>query len=255
MADQIWVISSYLRDKYARLSNAPENVHIIPTIIDCRNWRLPPEPDASPLVLLYAGSFTEQDDIEKIAAALSFLRRKNVAFRMRFLGADPQNHRVQSLKLLLNELKIADSVQLFGFQPAETVKQEISNANILINLRTNSLWSRSGLSTKLSEYLAAGRAVLTTNVGDTSRYVKNDESGLVVEPDAPPERIASELKRVIEEPALRRKLAAGARQVALNHFDVPVVQKVLSRVLETLPNRQLQPNQGNSKRSAHPVRR
>src|SRR6266566_1182385 len=34
LANEIWVISSYLREKYARLSGRPESVRIIPTIID-----------------------------------------------------------------------------------------------------------------------------------------------------------------------------------------------------------------------------
>jgi glycosyltransferase involved in cell wall biosynthesis len=234
MADQIWVISSYLQEKYARLSDRPDIVRIIPTIINCREWTLPPEPEQKPPVLLYSGSFTEQDDIEKLALVLGCLKRRQVGFKARFLGADPKNCRVQRLHSLLATQEIENSVDLLGFQPAEVVKREVASANVLLNLRTSSLWSRSGLSTKLSEYLAAGRAVLTTNVGDNARYVQDGESAIVVGPDDPAERIAQRLSDALEDPDVRRRLATGARKAALRHFDVPVVQKCLAEALDRL---------------------
>jgi glycosyltransferase involved in cell wall biosynthesis len=236
-ADQIWVISSYLQEKYARLSERPEIVRVIPTIVDCAAWNLPPEPAQHPPVLLYSGSFTEQDDIEKLTLVLGCLKRRKVAFRARFLGAAPENSRVQRLHSLLKTEQLTDAVELLGFQPAEVVKQEVAKANVLLNLRACSVWSRSGLSTKLSEYLAAGRTVLTTNVGDNARYVRDDESAIVVNPDDSPEHVAERLSRVLASADLRRKLANGARQAALSHFDIPVVQQRLAEALDQLSMR------------------
>jgi glycosyltransferase involved in cell wall biosynthesis len=235
MADQIWVISSYLREKYARLSSRPEIISIIPTIVDCAAWELPAEPLLNPPMLLYSGSFTEQDDIEKSALVFGCLKREKVDFRARFLGADPNNPRVQHLRGLLHAQDVNDCVELLGFQPAEEVKREVARANVLLNLRTSSLWSRSGLSTKLSEYLASGRTVLTTNVGDNALYVQDGESAIVVHPEDPPAHVANRLGQVLQNPELRRKLGKGARQAALRHFDVPVISTRLQQSLETLP--------------------
>jgi glycosyltransferase involved in cell wall biosynthesis len=231
MADEIWVISSYLREKYAPLSGRPESVRIIPTIIDCAAWNLPPEPDHRSPVILYSGSFEEQDDTERLVHALGLLKRQNVDFRMRLLGARPGHAQVERLKSLAQQLGIERAIELKGFCPAAVVKQEIADANILVNLRTNSLWGKSGLSTKLSEYLAAGRAVLTTDIGDNARYVEHGRSALVVRADDPAEKVAAVLKDALERPELRRQLGAGARQAALRHFDVPVVQKTMAEGL------------------------
>jgi glycosyltransferase involved in cell wall biosynthesis len=228
LADQLWVISSYLQEKYVRLSGHPERVRIIPTIVDCKAWSLPSEPAHAVPILLYSGSFGEQDDIEKLVHGMSYLKSQKVIFRMRFLGADPGLERVRRLKSLVSALGIQDNIEILGFCPAEIVKQEVANANILVNLRTNSVWGRSGLSTKLSEYLAAGRTVLTTDIGDNARYVEHGRSALVVSPDSSAETIAGLLKHVIEHAEERQALGTGARQAALTHFDVPVVQKIIS---------------------------
>jgi glycosyltransferase involved in cell wall biosynthesis len=231
-AAQIWVISSYLHEKYARLSGRPSRVWIIPTIIDCAAWSLLPEPDNPCPVILYSGSFGEQDDTEKLVQVLGCLKRQKMDFRMRFLGGKPGLPQVERLKSLAKEQGIENAIELKGFCPAAIVKQEITNANILVNLRTNSLWGRSGLSTKLSEYLAAGRAVLTTDIGDNARYVEDGKSALVVSPDAPAEKVAAVMKAALERPDWRRQLGAGGRQAALKHFDVQVVQKSMNEALE-----------------------
>jgi len=234
MADQLWVISSYLKEKYARLSRHPERVRIIPTIVDCEAWKVPPEPETPMPVILYSGSFGEQEDIAKTTEALGVLRRQNIPFRMRFLGADPQLPGVPVLRTLVKSLGLEDCVDIKGFCVAEVVKQEVAQASILVNLRTNSIWSQSGLSTKLSEYLAAGRTVLTTDIGDNARYVENGKSAIVVSVDDSAERVAAILKEPLQDPALRRRLGEGARQAALRHFDVPVVQRKMREALGEL---------------------
>jgi glycosyltransferase involved in cell wall biosynthesis len=238
MADQIWVISSYLQGKYARLCGHPERVRIIPTIIDCSAWPCIPEASRPAPVIVYCGSFAEQDDLEKLMVALGLLSQKNVSFHMRFIGGSTECVETQKLKRLSHQLGIQRSVEFVGFSPAETVKSEVMNANILVNLRGNSIWSRSGLSTKLSEYLAAGRTVLTTDIGDNRLYVQNDESALIASPDAPAEEIAKLLKRAIQDPQLRSRLGSGARNAALRHFDLPVVQ---SQIFEALGYLRIKP--------------
>jgi glycosyltransferase involved in cell wall biosynthesis len=232
VADEIWVISSYLKEKYARLSGHPERVRIIPTIIDCAAWQLPPEPDHRCPVILYSGSFGEQDDTERLVRALGCLKRQKVEFQMRFLGAKPGHKQVERLKSLAKEWDIERAIEVKGFCPTAVVKREIADANILVNLRSNSLWGKSGLSTKLSEYLASGRAVLTTDIGDNARYVENGRSALVVRADDPAEKVAAGLKEALERPEWRRQLGTGGRQAALKHFDVPVVQKLMGEGLQ-----------------------
>ena len=235
LADEIWVISSYLQNKYAQLSGHPERVRIIPTIINCNDWSFPPEPDNVSPVILYSGSFGEQDDNKKLVGALGLLKKQNTSFQMRFLGADPALPGVRPILSLLKESALESCTQVKGFCVADVVKQEVSQANLLVNLRSNSPWSRSGLSTKLSEYLASGRAVLTTDIGDNARYVEHGASALVVSPDAPQEKIAGVIKGALENRELRLRLGAGGRQAALKHFDTRVVQKTMAEALSQLP--------------------
>ncbi|HVV72460.1 MAG TPA: glycosyltransferase family 4 protein, partial [Verrucomicrobiae bacterium] len=184
--------------------------------------------------ILYSGSFGEQEDIAKLVEALGLLKRQKIAFRMRFLGADPALPGVSAMHTLVQKLDLGTFVEAKGFCVAEVVRQEVAQANILVNLRTNSIWSRSGLSTKLSEYLAAGRTVLTTDIGDNARYVEDRKSALVVSVEDSAERVAAVLREALENRDLRRRLGEGARAAALKHFDVPVVQRTIQEGMSEL---------------------
>jgi glycosyltransferase involved in cell wall biosynthesis len=237
MADGIVVISSYLKEKYTRLSRHPERVHVVPTIIDCQEWDFGEERPAEPPVILYSGGFGEHEDLDKLVDALAILQQRGVPFRMKFLGADPKYPRVGAVRARIRDLGLDSAVEMKGFSARSVVKEEVALAHVLMNLRTNSVWSRSGLSTKLSEYLASGRLVITTDIGDNARYVRHEESALVTSPDAPAFDVAALLERAIRDPGLRKRVGRGGRKAALAHFDVPVVQSQLQAILSALRKR------------------
>ena len=119
-----------------------------------------------------------------------------------------------------------------GFVPLAEVRRHICQANLLINIRADGVWSRSGLSTKLSEYLASGRMVITSDVGDVPVYLRDGESALFVSGAATVAEIAGAVDRALASPELRRRVGEAGRAVALRHFDLPVVQETLQAMLD-----------------------
>jgi glycosyltransferase involved in cell wall biosynthesis len=71
-------------------------------------------------------------------------------------------------------------------------------------------------------------------------YVRDEQSALVVPPEAKVEEVAQVLKHAIQNPQLRRQLGVGARLAALSHFDVPVVQRRIAEALDCI----VTPNSG-----------
>jgi glycosyltransferase involved in cell wall biosynthesis len=233
MADAIVTISHYLTDKYSNLSGRREKVHLVPTIIDCDIWNCGPEPLESVPTILYTGVLSEQDEIENVLTALSMLRNQGQRFRFVMLGGGSARaaEREERIKVQIASLNLTDVVESRGFVPLDQVRAEIQKANVLINIRRESIWSRSGLSTKLSEYLASGRLVLGSNVGEAAKYVKHGESALLVSQECSVEEIATMLGIALSSPDLRGRIGKAGRDVALQHFDLPVAQAKLRHVL------------------------
>ena len=70
---------------------------------------------------------------------------------------------------------------------------------------------------KLNEYIAAGRPVVATAVGDVATLMREHEIGLLA-PDQP-EDLAEATTQLLGAPALRDRLGRNARQVAEEVFD------------------------------------
>jgi glycosyltransferase involved in cell wall biosynthesis len=243
IADGIVVISRYLVEKYARLSRKPSKVHLIPTIIDCDAWKCAPEPAIDTPIILYTGCLGEQDEMENILIALAKLRDQGLRFKFVMLGGTAREdgcEREAQIGVQIRELKLTSMVERRGFVPLHQVRSELEKANILVNIRRDGVWSRSGLSTKLSEYLASGRLVVSSAVGDVGQYLKDDESALLVSPNCTPDEIAAAFGRALCSRELRARIGEGGRRVALTCFDVPVAQERLRSLFKGvfLPKRE-----------------
>lgn len=234
LADAIFVISTYLQRKYERLSRQPRKIHLIPTIVDCEAWRLPPEEQPNPTQLFYAGYLAPQDNLDVLAQALSELKRRDFEFRLAIAGCERGEKRLDQFLAQCRSLGIEQNVEVLGFLKHEKLKEQIARSHLLVNLRRRSTWSVSGQSTKLSEYLASGRAVLTTDLGDNARYVEHERSAFVVPPEVSSGDLACLLKRAFTDPELRIRVGAGGRRVAETHFDTPVVRERLRKILAAL---------------------
>jgi glycosyltransferase involved in cell wall biosynthesis len=234
MADAIFVISTYLQRKYERLSRQPQKIHLIPTIVDCEAWRMPPEDKPNPPRLFYAGYLAPQDDLGVLARALSKLKRGGFEFRLAVAGCSRGQKQLERFLAQCRGLDIEENVETLGFLKHQSLKEHIAHSHLLVNLRQRSTWSASGQSTKLSEYLASGRAVLTTDLGDNARYVEHERSAFIVSPEISPDQLADRLKRVLTDHELRIRIGAGGRRAAETHFGIPVIQERLRNILATL---------------------
>jgi glycosyltransferase involved in cell wall biosynthesis len=237
-AHALVVISHYLREKYGQLCGDPARVHLVPTLLDTKAWVLPAEVETREPVLLYSGAFGEQDDFDGLLDALDLLRRQGRAFRLVLLGGQARDgERVAALRARVDALGLTPRVEWPGFVPAVQVRERIARANLLLNLRRDGVWSRSGLSTKLSEYLASGRCVVASAVGDVGRYVRDAESALVVRPGASGAQLAPVLASALGSLELRRRIGAAGREVARQSFDLAVGQRLLEPVLRAMVSR------------------
>jgi glycosyltransferase involved in cell wall biosynthesis len=67
-----------------------------------------------------------------------------------------------------------------------------------------------GMSNALLEYMAAGRAIVATDVGANSTLIRDSEHGLIVPPDNP-EPLAESLERLLADSLLATRLGTAAR--------------------------------------------
>ena len=64
--------------------------------------------------------------------------------------------------------------------------------------------------------MASGLPVVALRAGGVGDIVRTGETGLLIEPTAPPPEFAAALIRLIDDPGLRHRTAASARAYALS---------------------------------------
>ncbi len=228
-ADAVVVISHYLKDKFAACG--ANRLTVVPTIVDLDFWRCdPPPPDARPRIF-YSGSFMDIYALDETIAALGELKAEGLDFEFHCIGnlrkPTPDLERV----LRLREQNGLTDVMTFGdLVPLQQVKQEIERSSVLLSIRKDSRLSRSGLSTKLSEYLASGRPVITSVVGDVPVYLRDGESAFLLE-NPTQDAIQQALRTCLTDPDTVRRIAAGGLAAAERHFGFAAVGRTLDRLL------------------------
>jgi glycosyltransferase involved in cell wall biosynthesis len=73
-----------------------------------------------------------------------------------------------------------------------------------------------GSPTKLFEYMAAGRPIVASAVGQIADVLRDEESALLVPPDDA-DALCRAILRLVDDQCLRQRLAAAARAAAEEH--------------------------------------
>jgi glycosyltransferase involved in cell wall biosynthesis len=94
-------------------------------------------------------------------------------------------------------------------------------------------WESFGLSA--AEAMASGLAVVASAVGGLTDYMVDGENGLLT-PAQNPEALATSIQRLVDDPVLRARLGAAARQTVAQ-FDERVVLERLGDILDRLAER------------------
>jgi glycosyltransferase involved in cell wall biosynthesis len=89
-----------------------------------------------------------------------------------------------------------------------------------------------GSPTKIFEYMAMGKAIVASRLGQIGEVLADNETALLVEPGNVSE-LASAIVKLVESPELRARLGARAREVAIEKH---TWRRNAARVLQAFDN-------------------
>lgn len=157
--------------------------------------------DASDPVIGTVGRLFRLKGVHVLLGAFVEVRRKLPRARLLIVGDGPERERLEAQA---GELEIAESVVFTGFQ-----REVVAHLRLFTVSAIPSVWQEPFPLAAL-ESLAAGVPVVGSATGGMPDIVTDGESGILV-PPGEPAALAQALARTLEDPALRERLAAGAR--------------------------------------------
>ena len=104
------------------------------------------------------------------------------------------------------------------------------NANVLALARPDSHQAQGGFPTKLGEYLATGKPVCVTSVGEISDYLKDNISAFIAEPGNVDSFIDA-LNRVLCNAKHAEYVGLNGKIVAEKEFSIDIQSKRLATFL------------------------
>lgn len=218
-ADAVTVASRALETLAWSLGASPARVLYLPNAIDDALPEAPPPPAAPgagaggpdrsrpPTLLLYTRFF--EFGLDFLLELLEALRRDHPAVRLVVAGQGlfQEERRLAELAAARG---LGGAIEDRGWVEPAALAELMASADAALYPFDDTLVNRSKSSVKLLELLAAGLPVVASAVGQNAEVIVDGQSGLLVPPgDAA--AFAHALGRLLDDAALRRRLAAGAR--------------------------------------------
>lgn len=163
-----------------------------------------------------------------LLAALALLRDRGVAFECDLAG-DGELRREVSAAIARHGL--GDRVRMLGALPHAELLSRIAagDYDLFALASTERAGEHEGIPVAAIEALAAGVPVVATRTGSLGELV-DAESGILV-PQRNPQLFAAALARLLEDPALRRRLGRAGRQRVLSEFTVEATTERLAGLI------------------------
>ena len=199
----------FLRDR-----GLPEGTpaSVVPNGADPSVWTPGRAQDGDAARVLYAGTLSAWQGVAELLMGLRRARRE-LPLTLTVAGHASRRRRKQ-VERMLRRLKVADAVELTGALTPEELVDRVRHADICVAPLRRDVRNRvQGCSPiKLFEYMAAERAILTTDLDCVREIVTPEQTALTVHMPKP-SRLAEQLLRLARDAELRTRLGRQARAV------------------------------------------
>lgn len=180
--------------------------------------------------MFYAGSLSEKKDgVERLIRAFSKVSQEYPNLSLKIAGAG-SSLRIDELKLIINKLGIVKKVQLLGEVQRTQMPDLLVNAKILTLPRPDSIQASGGFPTKLGEYLATGKPIIATRVGEIPNYLTNREVFLISPQYIEPE-LAEKTFQILENYDKSLEIAKTAKVKAFKYFSTEANAEKLKKLI------------------------
>lgn len=140
------------------------------------------------------------------------------------------------LEKRVKELGIKDQIIFLGQVPYSDLPKYLAAMDVCISTQSNDLVGMVRTTGKLPLYLAHGKYVIATDVGEAQKVLPGVGCLLPYEgvrDDQHPVRLAHHLSEILENPE-RLNVATKARQVAKDNFDYPMLAQRVETICRNL---------------------
>ncbi len=221
-ATMVIAISTFLAER-ARRFGSKEVLHI-PPLVDTARFR-PSEPDeqlrerlglSQAFVLVFVGYSWHLKGVDILLRALSLLVPEFPELVLLLIGGDDAER--TEFSLMAERLGLQRKVLMTGPIEYREIPRFLDLADAAIIPFKDDVVNQAAGPTKAAEYLACGKPVVATRVGDLPRLIEHGTTGLIADPN--PEGIAQSIQQLISDPGCVEAMGKNSRRFAQRYLDM-----------------------------------
>lgn len=208
--DRWTVVSNYLRQAMLDIDPVLEStLEVLPLPHDETVFYPDDSIEREDDLIVSVTRFTEQKRVDFLVKAIALVTEKLPSAGLQIYGAGPLESEIRSM---IDRFGLEQKVTIYPPIPQEQLRAVYNKASIVI---LNS--HREGFGLTLSEAMMCGAAVIGTASGGITDIIKDNETGLLVQPDNVSD-LADAIVRLLEDRSLREELAVAGHQYATETY-------------------------------------
>ncbi|QOJ30192.1 MAG: glycosyltransferase [Ignavibacteriales bacterium] len=217
--DGIALMTVALFNHYLRFIPPQPRLLHLPMTVDLDRFKKNSEPlqyFKKPYIAFVGIMNNAKDGVDILINAFSKIQHTIPEHTLYLVG--PKHYDTPGHLELIKRLSLENRVIWTGEYSRDQIPAIIDNADLLVLPRPDSKQARGGFPTKLGEYLATGKPVCATSVGEIPNYLKNGESVYFAEPGSI-DSFAEAMSRALNNYDEAKKVGVLGRKIAGQYFN------------------------------------
>lgn len=224
-ADHVISASPFLNKAYLTINRQKKCSYIPPSIDTDRFIPASNTVDGHTITIGWTGTFSTCIYLDLLRKVFQRLAKKH-RFKLKVIGNF--DYELDGVDLEVVRWTIEREVE------------DLQGIDIGVYPLSNDEWMLGKAGLKAIQYMAVGLPTVATNIGTTPMIITNEVNGLLVETD---DEWFDALERLLNDPALRHRLGAAARQSVVENYSTKVIAARYRRILDDIAgNRQVVEN-------------
>jgi glycosyltransferase involved in cell wall biosynthesis len=180
--DGILLITQHLIDFYKSKLHTDNKLLLVPSTVDPSRFSRTRTNNLPYKYIGYFGSINfERDNVDCLINSFALIHVKFDDLHL-VLGGMYSEIEKKLVIDLVNSLKIESYVHLLNYMLRDEIIQYMINAQIIVLVRKNDPNTEASFPSKLIEYIATGNPVISVDVSEISKYLKDGENGFLTKP-------------------------------------------------------------------------
>ncbi|MEB2781269.1 glycosyltransferase family 4 protein [Algoriphagus sp. C2-6-M1] len=170
--DALITCSEALRIYYSKFISPNSPIFILPAIVNTDLFYTKGEYNKTKVrYITYCGDWgNNKDGVPDLIRAFNVFSKNHIDFKLQLIGSTSNLKDYNEIKSLILKFNLGSKVELVGRVSHSSVPNFYQYADILVLCRPSNKQAEGGFPSKVVEYLASGKPVLVTDVGELSNY-------------------------------------------------------------------------------------